>query len=92
MSFQAVKRNTNFQHISEHMLGPRATAQSRALRRCLALPGAARLLQSIALVPVTAVAEDSLCRRLGGSDAISAVVKAFLMKMRKDDADKLSRF
>ena len=35
----------------------------------------------LALVPVTAAAEDSLCRRLGGSDAISAVVKSFLMKM-----------
>ena len=43
----------------------------------------------LALVPVTAAAEDSLCRRLGCSDAISAVVKSFLMKMRKDDADKL---
>jgi len=46
----------------------------------------------LALLPVTAAAEDSLCRRLGGSDAISAVVKSFLMKMRKDDADKLGRF
>jgi hemoglobin len=46
----------------------------------------------LALMPVTAAAEDSLCRRLGGSDAISAVVKSFLMKMRKDDADKLGRF
>ena len=46
----------------------------------------------LALVPVTAAAQDSLCRRLGGSDAISAVVKSFLMKMRKDDADKLGRF
>ena len=46
----------------------------------------------LALVPVTAAAKDSLCRRLGGSDAVSAVVKSFLMKMRKDDADKLGRF
>ena len=46
----------------------------------------------LALVPVTAAAEDSLCHRLGGSDAVSAVVKSFLMKMRKDDADKLGRF
>jgi hemoglobin len=46
----------------------------------------------LALVPVTAAGEDSLCHRLGGSDAISAVVKSFLMKMRKDDADKLGRF
>ena len=46
----------------------------------------------LALVPVGAAAQDSLCRRLGGSDAISAVVKSFLMKMRKDDADKLGRF
>jgi len=46
----------------------------------------------LALVPVTAASEDTLCHRLGGSDAISAVVKSFLMKMRKDDADKLGRF
>jgi hypothetical protein len=29
----------------------------------------------LALVPVTTAAQDSLCRRLGGSDAVSAVVK-----------------
>ena len=46
----------------------------------------------LALVPVTAAGEDSLCHRLDGSDAISAVVKSFLMKMRKDHADKLGRF
>jgi len=46
----------------------------------------------LALVPMTAAGEDALCHRLGGSDAISAVVKSFLMKMRKDDADKLGRF
>jgi hemoglobin len=46
----------------------------------------------LALVPLSAAAEDSLCSRLGGSDAISSVVKSFLMKMRKDDADKLGRF
>lgn len=45
-----------------------------------------------ALVPATAGGEDTLCHRLGGSDAISTVVKSFLMKMRKDDADKLGRF
>jgi hemoglobin len=47
----------------------------------------------LALLPMTASAgEESLCRRLGGSDAISTVVKSFLMKMRKDDPDKLGRF
>ena len=46
----------------------------------------------LALAPVTAAGEDSLCRRLGGSDAVSMVVKSFLTKMRKDDADKLGRF
>ena len=46
----------------------------------------------LALVPVIAAGEDSLCHRLGGADAISTVVKSFLMKMRKDDADKLGRF
>ena len=46
----------------------------------------------LALVPVTAAGEDLLCHRLGGSDAISAVTKSFLMKMRKDDPDKLGRF
>ena len=39
-----------------------------------------------------AYAQDSLCSKLGGGDAISTVVKSFLMKMRKDDADKLGRF
>lgn len=39
-----------------------------------------------------AYAQDSLCGKLGGGDAISTVVKSFLMKMRKDDADKLGRF
>ena len=28
----------------------------------------------LALVPVTAAGEDTLCRRLGGSDAISTVL------------------
>jgi hypothetical protein len=46
----------------------------------------------LALMPVTAAGEDSLCSRLGGSDAISTVVKSFLLRMRKDDADKLGRF
>ena len=46
----------------------------------------------LALAPVTAAGEDLLCRRLGGSDAVSMVVKSFLTKMRKDDADKLGRF
>jgi hypothetical protein len=40
----------------------------------------------LALVPATAAGEDSLCRRLGGSDAISTVVKSFLMRMRNCDA------
>lgn len=40
----------------------------------------------------TASASEPLCKRLGGSDAVSAVVKSFLTKMRKDDADKLGRF
>lgn len=44
------------------------------------------------LGPLPAHAQDSLCRKLGGGDAISAVVKSFLTKMRKDDADKLGRF
>ena len=46
----------------------------------------------LALMPVTAAGEDLLCSRLGGSDAISTVVKSFLLRMRKDDADKLGRF
>ena len=46
----------------------------------------------VLLVPVTASANEPLCKRLGGSDAVSAVVKSFLSKMRKDDADKLGRF
>jgi hemoglobin len=33
-----------------------------------------------------------LCSRLGGSDAVSVVVKSFLTRMRTDDADKLGRF
>lgn len=37
-------------------------------------------------------AQDSLCKRLGGGDTISTVVKSFLMKMRSDDPDKLGRF
>jgi len=44
------------------------------------------------LTMIPASANDSLCKRLGGSDAISAVVKSFLIKMRTDDADKLGRF
>lgn len=50
------------------------------------------LVLIFALWPAMAAAEDSLCKRLGGSDAINAVVKSFLTKMRKDDADKLGRF
>ncbi len=46
----------------------------------------------LVLLPVCAVAGEPLCKRLGGSDAVSAVVKSFLTKMRKDDADKLGRF
>ena len=46
----------------------------------------------IAFGPFTAAADETLCSRLGGSDAISAVVKSFLTKMRTDDADKLGRF
>jgi hemoglobin len=41
--------------------------------------------------PRTAAGE-SLCKRLGGSGVVAAVVKSFLTKMRKDDADKLGRF
>lgn len=53
------------------------------------------LFALVLLVPfaaTTAVAQDSLCKKLGGGDAISTVVKSFLTKMRKDDADKLGRF
>ena len=46
---------------------------------------------SVALVPGTA-AGGPLCRRIRGSDAVSTVVKSFLMRMRKDDADKPGRF
>ncbi|HMN37618.1 MAG TPA: group 1 truncated hemoglobin [Hyphomicrobium sp.] len=44
------------------------------------------------LCAAPASAQDSLCKRLGGGDAISTVVKSFLLKMRKDDPDKLGRF
>ena len=54
--------------------------------------GSAIFLACLLLVPWPAAAQDSLCKKLGGGDAISAVVKSFLMKMRKDDADKLGRF
>jgi hemoglobin len=47
-------------------------------------------LSTLGAVP--AHAQDSLCKKLGGGDAISTVVKSFLMKMRKDDPDKLGRF
>jgi len=50
------------------------------------------VLIGLVLASANASAQDTLCKRLGGSDAISAVVKSFLMKMRKDDADKLGRF
>ena len=50
------------------------------------------MLFAITIVAQPAAAQDSLCKRLGGSDAISAVVKSFLMKMRTDDPDKLGRF
>jgi len=38
------------------------------------------------------LAQDTLCKKLGGGDAISSVVKSFLTKMRTDDPDKLGRF
>lgn len=51
---------------------------------------------TLILVMVTlsmpAAAQEALCKRLGGADAISTVVKTFLTKMRADDADKLGRF
>ena len=50
------------------------------------------IVLALVLLPVGAIASDPLCKRLGGSDAVSAVVKSFLTKMRKDDADKLGRF
>lgn len=51
------------------------------------------ILLCLALQPaLPASADEPLCKRLGGSDAVSAVVKSFLAKMRKDDADKLGRF
>lgn len=46
----------------------------------------------LVLLPMTVSANEPLCKRLGGSDAVSAVVTSFLTKMRKDDADKLGRF
>lgn len=54
--------------------------------------GSAILLACLLVAPWPAAAQDSLCKKLGGGDAISTVVKSFLMKMRKDDADKLGRF
>lgn len=50
------------------------------------------LLLLLFVLPVSARAEESLCRRLGGADAVSSVVKSFLTRMRQDDADKLGRF
>ena len=50
------------------------------------------LMVTFSLSPQSARAEESLCTRLGGSDAISTVVKSFLTKMRNDDPDKLGRF
>lgn len=50
------------------------------------------LVMVVPLATPPARAEDSLCKKLGGGDAISTVVKSFLMKMRKDDPDKLGRF
>jgi len=46
----------------------------------------------LAAMPSAAEAQEPLCKRLGGADAISTVVKSFLTKMRKDDPDKLGRF
>ncbi len=57
------------------------------VRRVLAVVAAMALFSA-----VRAAAQDSLCKRLGGGDAISTVVKSFLTKMRKDDPDKLGRF
>ncbi len=57
------------------------------VRRVLAVVAAMALFSA-----VPAAAQDSLCKRLGGGDAISTVVKSFLTKMRKDDPDKLGRF
>lgn len=50
------------------------------------------LVMVVPLATPPARAEDSLCKKLGGGDAISTVVKSLLMKMRKDDPDKLGRF
>lgn len=53
------------------------------------------LVALVMLMPLAtkpAIADGSLCNKLGGGDAISTVVKSFLMKMRKDDPDKLGRF
>lgn len=50
------------------------------------------LLLLLFVLPVSARAEELLCRRLGGADAVSSVVKSFLTRMRQDDADKLGRF
>ena len=41
---------------------------------------------------VDAESTPTLCQRLGGSDAITAVVKSFLTRMRTDDPAKLGRF
>lgn len=57
------------------------------MRKALAV-----LVVCLLVTPAPAMAQDSLCKKLGGGDAISAVVKSFLTKMRKDDADKLGRF
>lgn len=50
------------------------------------------LILVMGLLASPAVAGEPLCKRLGGADAISTVVKSFLTKMRTDDADKLGRF
>ncbi len=57
------------------------------MKRALAIMSA---VVFVCTSPVSA--EESLCKRLGGGDAVSSVVKSFLMKMRKDDPDKLGRF
>lgn len=49
------------------------------------------ILVMVALATPVA-SKDTLCKRLGGADSISTVVKTFLTKMRSDDRDKLGRF
>jgi len=50
------------------------------------------LMILLAVFALPANAEETLCKKLGGGDAISSVVKSFLTKMRTDDAGKLGRF